>query len=504
MNIKRIKEYGINSYIYNTYYHEKIDENLVYLESRDGNDFAGNILRVIEELSTGKYGDLRIKVYAKEDVHKKIMALQKNYTLRIDEIISKEAAATRTMEKAKYIITDSGLRPKYVKRPGQIVVDLWHGTPLKTMGADNIAEQYRIANIQQVFLSCDYLLYPNAYMMERMLKSYMVDKIYPGKVILEGYPRNAVFFDDERADEIRRILDFTEKEVIIYMPTFKGLMLERKDDAQRIEIERYLSQIDEGLTDNQVLLVKLHVFNQKQIDFSKFTHVQAFPDGFDVYDILNISDCLITDYSSVFFDYANTKNKIIIFNYDEEEYMKDRGTYFPISDLPFPKVQDAESLISEINSPGDYDDTEFLETFCPFDKADATQNICKVIFEARNASMIKKHENRKENVLIRLDDVSDEIIERLSDELSGKDLQARNYFISYDSWSESVKENYVNLFDKVPDEVEFAPKRSPINPTLYESIMLKINPKSKSLDKLHEREEKRSYGNINFDIIHFN
>ena len=72
MNIRKIKEYAINSYIYNTYYHEKVDEGLVYLESRDGNDFTGNILRIAEELSKGKYGEFRIVVYAKENVHEKI------------------------------------------------------------------------------------------------------------------------------------------------------------------------------------------------------------------------------------------------------------------------------------------------------------------------------------------------------------------------------------------------------------------------------------------------
>ncbi|WP_407393353.1 CDP-glycerol glycerophosphotransferase family protein [Methanobrevibacter sp.] len=504
MNIKRIKEYAINSYIYNTYYHKKIDENLVYVESRDGNDFAGNILRIVEELSTGKYGSFRIVVYAKDNVHKKIKELQKNYSLKIDEITSKESSATKTMEKAKYIITDSGLRPKYVKRPGQIVLNTWHGTPLKTMGVDNIAEQYRIGNIQQVFFSCDYLLYPNEYIMEKMLNSYMVEKIYPGKIIFEGYPRNSVFFDEKRADELKNTLNLKDKEVIAYMPTFKGLMLKRKDDTQKSDVERYLSKIDESLNENQILLVKLHVFNQKQIDFSRFRHVRAFPQGFETYDILNICDCLITDYSSVFFDYANTKNKIILFNYDEAEYMKDRGTYFPLSDLPFPRVQNVNDLINEINSPKVYDDSEFLNQYCPFENLNATEHLCELVFNGKNACMIKKYENRKENVLIKMDDVDDDKISRLLKEISGLNTDDKNYFISYPTWNEYIKQNYSDLFDNVPDDVEFAPIRSPINPTLSEELILKIKPKSKLLNNLYEREQKRSFNELIFNIFDFN
>ena len=192
------KDCAVNSMIYKAYYNDEIDSNLVYLESRDGLDFTGNILRITEELSTGKYGDLKLFVHAKPKVVDKIKALAKNYDLKIDKIITKEANATKVLEKAKYIFTDSGIRPKYVKKQGQIFVHTWHGTPLKVMGKDNIAEEHRLGNVQHPLLSSDYLLYPNEYMMEKMLESYMIEKIYPGKILLEGYPRNSVFFKESK------------------------------------------------------------------------------------------------------------------------------------------------------------------------------------------------------------------------------------------------------------------------------------------------------------------
>ena len=163
--LQNIKDCAINSMIYNEYYNGNLDDNLVYLESRDGLDFTGNIFRIVEELSTGEYGNLKINVHAKPHVVDKIKALQKNYNLKIDKIITKEAIATKTLEKAKYIFTDSGIRPKYVKKEGQIFINTWHGTPLKLMGKDNIAEEHRLGNVQHPLLSSDYLIFPNNYMM---------------------------------------------------------------------------------------------------------------------------------------------------------------------------------------------------------------------------------------------------------------------------------------------------------------------------------------------------
>ena len=91
--------------IYNAYYNDEIDEKLVYLESRDGLDFTGNIFRIVEELSNGDYDDLKIYVHAKPQVVDKIREFQKNYNLRIDKIITKESKATVILEKAKYIFS---------------------------------------------------------------------------------------------------------------------------------------------------------------------------------------------------------------------------------------------------------------------------------------------------------------------------------------------------------------------------------------------------------------
>ena len=82
----KVKDRIINSLIYNTYYHSKVNEKIVYLESRDGNDFTGNILRIAEELSTGEYGNYKIYVFAKKEIHPKIKELEETYNRHMSEV----------------------------------------------------------------------------------------------------------------------------------------------------------------------------------------------------------------------------------------------------------------------------------------------------------------------------------------------------------------------------------------------------------------------------------
>ena len=481
-----LKDSAINSMIYEVYYKEDIDENLVYLESRDGLDFTGNIFRIVEELSTGNYGDLKIHVHAKPHVVDKIKAFQKNYNLRIDEIITKEALATKTAEKARYIFTDAGIRPKYVKRQGQTFVHTWHGTPLKVMGIDNTAEEHRLGNTQHPLLSSDYLLYPNDFMAEKMLKGYMIEKIYPGKILFEGYPRNSIFFNDSFLKEKLGLID---KEIFVYMPTFRGILMDRNDDGQKRDVEDYLAQIDERLADNQILYAKLHVLNESTIDFDRFDHVRKFPEGWETYDVLNMADVLITDYSSVFFDYANSKRKIILFNYDEDDYCSYRGFYIPLDDLPFPKVQNVDDLVRELNSPKEYDDSEFIRTYCQYDNPEAAGNILKTVIRGEDASLVKTIGNGRKNVLIYAGSLTDDMVSKINDVA---DVDNYNVVLTFGQWDEYICKNHEEIFKKLPEGIDIIQFRFNLTPTLSE----KENSRS-----LLERSFQKQFPNIEFEMI---
>ena len=503
-----IKECLDNSSIYNIYYNHEIDHNIVFLESRNGNDFTGNIFRIAEEISTGKYGNFEIYVYAKKEVASKISDLKKNYNLKIKKVITNESEATKILFKAKYIFTDSGILHKFVKKPQQIVLNTWHGTPLKLMGFDNVSEQNFIGIIQHSLLNSDYLLYPNDYMCRKMLNAYMIEKVFPGKILKEGYPRNSVFFDDKRRSEFRKMFNLDDKEVYVYMPTFKGIVNDRKDEKQYTDVSKFLLAIDMKLNDNQILFAKFHPYNQSNIDFSSYAHIKPFPTDFETYDILNMADCLITDYSSVFFDFLNTRRKIIIFNYDEDEYLKDRGLYFPLSDLPFPKATTVRDLIDNLNLKKDYDDTKIIEKFCTYDTISSVETICECVINNREPKNILTVENSKKNILIYAGDFSNKNqFDTLLEFLKNGDFKNYNVFITFKYWDYYIIKNHEEIFSQIPDFVEYMPVSFNFLPTFREKLKLDkflktndLNP-PREIQRLFKRSYLRQYGYVKFDLM---
>lgn len=503
--LANLKDCMDNSSIYKLYYDEKLDDNLIYLESRNGLDFTGNILRIAEEVSTGRYGDFKICVYATPETKSKISRLKRNYNLKIDRIITNENKATEILERAKYIFTDSGIRPKYIKKEGQIFVNTWHGTPLKLMGRDNPGEIISIGHIQHSLLSSDYLIYPNRYMMDRMMNAFMFEKIYQGKILLEGYPRNSVFF---AKSDLKESLGYSNMEIYVYMPTFRGVVNDRDDIKQKDDIEKYLSVIDDNLDENQLMLVNLHPYNQSQIDFSKLNRVEAFPDGYDVYDIVNMADCLITDYSSVFFDFANTRRKIIIFNYDEEEYLKYRGFYMPLDELPFPKVSAVDELVGELNLDKGYDDSEFINEFCTYDNENAAEHICQHVFKSQKCCTELNIEREGKNILIFAGSLMNNgITSSVINLLENVDRKKYNFFITFKQWDQYIVENHESVFAQFPQDIEFLPLRSNFSPTVREKMDLNKFFTStdtmecpQSLHALFNRSFVRQFGGVDFDI----
>lgn len=506
-----LKYASINSLIYYNYYHKKIDENLVYVECKNGKDFSGNIFRIVEELSKDVYSNFKIVVYAKKNVHPKIKELKKNYKLDIDKIVSSRTTGTRIMEKAKYIITDASLFHKFVKRPSQVVINTWQGTFLKTIGKDNSLEQYKVSSTQQVLFSCDYLLTSNDFTRVTLLSAYMMEKVYPGKILYCGNPKNTFFFDDKN---IKDELGLGDYEIFAYMPNFRNLALFRDKKDRKSVFENILKELDDSLNDNQVLLFKFHIGNSSiDIDFSKFKHIKTFPEGYEDYDVLNVADVLITDYSRVIFDFANTKRKIILFNHDEKKYLKYHGLYIPLSDLPFPKVDNISDLIAELNSAKGYDESEFIKNYCPFENADAARDFCSHIFNQKNILKEEKIDNPNKNTIIFAGALmKNGMTTSMVNLLDVVDTKDHDYFISYRAWSKRIKRYFPEVKEMIPENIELMPLRTAINPTLREYFSLNrfIKRKEgngkypKELKNLFDRELARSFSDFKFDnYIHF-
>lgn len=504
---KKAKVIILNSYYSFYYYKIRLNKKLILMESKNGGDLAGNMFHILLELSKPEYKEYTVYLSVLESKQVSIQNQLNKYGMGNIRIIRTNSCHYyKYLATAKYLFTDTSFNRSYVKKEGQVITNTWHGTPLKKMGRDIEDRAYGIGNVQRNLLFADYLVYPNEYMKEKMIEAYMLNELYEGTILNEGYPRNSVFFHKELGQDIKRELGLEDKQVFIYMPTWRGTLVKKNTDHLLALIEYHLRPLDKELKDNQVLYVKLHPFVSKDADYSKYEHIKPYPDQYDTYEFMNMCDCLITDYSSVFYDFANTGKKVILFAYDETEYIRERGLYVSLDSLPFPVVKSVKDLVYELNSSKKYDDTQFLKKCCTYDSPGAAERICKHVIKGEKQCREEKlPRNGKDTVILFGSALSKNgLTTSLINLFNNIDLKKRNYFVTFNE--QALKKAPLRLA-QIPEEVGIYPMSSGENFTLLEAaaylFYFKWNKENafteKYLDRLYKREWKKHFGNTHFD-----
>lgn len=409
-----------------------VDGKVVLLESQHGRALDGNVYAVLAELCQNPaYENLTLYVSAAPENCKKFgKLLQENGLSRAKILERGTYSYFKILATAGYLVNDNTFIYCFIKREEQVYLNTWHGTPLKTLGKQSKSEYFSIGNAQKTFLDSDYVVYPNRFTMERMIADYMVDNIGKFTPLLCGYPRNAVFFDKTAEQRMKEKHGLVGKTVYAYLPTWRGTIGNVSSEEQDARLLAYFRELDKKLSDNQVVYVKMHTVSASNISLTEFTHIKAFPKE-ETYAFLNAVDGLITDYSSVFFDFAVTGKKIILFPYDLEEYEAERGFYFPLSELPFPQVRSVEALYEELCTGKKYDDTAFLQSFCVYDGKDAAELLCRHVFLGEKC--VKEEtvpDNGKENVLLYCGDLAlNGVTVSIKNLLANVDVTEKNYIL---------------------------------------------------------------------------
>ncbi len=495
------------------YMKKPINERAILLNSQQGNNINGNMFYILNELQNNKLYD-KYKIYVAYVKGKKSQFKEKLKNYGINKPILVQINTKRYAKKlatSKFLFSDTSFSIYFIKRKEQIYLNTWHGTPLKTLGKATKQDFFDIANLQKNFTIANYLLYPSKYMQDIMIRDYMLNNISNSKVILAGYPRNEIFFNQKRRINLKKELNLEDKQLIAYMPTWRGTVRNVSLKQQLKEVKEYLQQIDNSLKDNQIMYINFHPYVGNNIDFSIYNNIRKFPQKYETYDFLNICDILVTDYSSVFFDYALTKNKIILFTYDEKEYLKDRGMYISLEELPFPKVKNVQELINEINTKKQYNDKEFLKKYCEYDKPDISKKICeKIILGKKNSikeEFIKK--NNKKNILIYAGSLNkNKQTDTLIELAKNTKEKSCNYYISY--ITKNIKKNKRQLRELEKNGINymgqlgvFSNNGRVANIILALASRIKFINKiyRKKIDKLYKIELKRNYANIDFKAI---
>ncbi|MGW8986549.1 CDP-glycerol glycerophosphotransferase family protein [Streptomyces parvus] len=296
----------------------------------------------------------------------------------------------RAMATATYLVNNSSFPGGFTKRPGQRYLQTHHGTPLKTMGLDQRAypELARKADFAKILAHVgqwDVSLSANPHSTE------VWDRVYPGPYqrLDLGYPRNDVYFTATAEDiaKIRAELGIhADRTALLYAPTHRDY---REGFVPDLDPERLARE----LGTEYVVLVRAHYFYGRSaglgsVPTGRVRDVTAHP---RVEELCLAADALITDYSSLTFDYACLDRPIVVYSPDWDAYRTTRGTYFDLlsgrpGDTPGPVTATSDELV-EVFRAGEWRSpasaalrTAFRERFCPYDDGHAAERVVRRFF----------------------------------------------------------------------------------------------------------------------------
>ncbi|WP_085991047.1 CDP-glycerol glycerophosphotransferase family protein [Oceanobacillus senegalensis] len=299
------------------------------------------------------------------------------------------------MTRARYWVTNARL-PLWIPKPKHTkYLQSWHGTPLKRLAADmeevhmpgTNTKKYKKNFIKEAS-KWDYLISPNAYSTEIFRRAFQFDK----EMIESGYPRNDYLTKSNHPRAIENLKEKLklpkDKKVILYAPTWRDNQFYQKG-KYKFNLELDLDRLYEAFGDTHVMVLRMHYLVAENLDISAYKgFVYDFSNYEDIRDLYLIADVLITDYSSVFFDYANLKRPMIFFVYDIDDYRDHlRGFYFDFErKAPGPLVQTTEEIIEEIQKieengfmPSEVEEA-FYQRFCYLEDGNASERVVKKVF----------------------------------------------------------------------------------------------------------------------------
>lgn len=290
------------------------------------------------------------------------------------------AAYWTALARSKYLVSNVDFDRKLVKRPGQILVQTQAGTPLKRMGLDlqdrpAAARGTDFAELLRRVDQWDYCLSGNRH------TTLVWERVFPsGYTTLEyGQPRNDVFQRATSADvaRLRETLGIPENAVaILYAPTHRDY---RHSQRTMLDLERVLRQ----LGPRYVLLTRAHPSYGQPLTRSggRLIDVSEHP---SIESLCLASDALITDFSSLMFDYANLDRPIVIHADDWAAYEAARGTYFDLRAFPPGVVARSEDELIDIFATGHWRGSRsaqlrdaFRKRFCPYDDGRAAERVVR-------------------------------------------------------------------------------------------------------------------------------
>ncbi|KYD09563.1 glycosyltransferase [Heyndrickxia sporothermodurans] len=488
----------------------KVKKHMILYESYHGKNMTGNPYAIFKGILKDPQFRHYHHIWAVED-EVNILPIYKNYK-NVTFVKRHSDDYLKYLTEAKYLINNTSFPYYFQKKQGQIYINTWHGTPLKTLGKDiKVAHFSDHKNIQRNLLHTDYLISPNRFTAEKLLKSHDLSTLFNGKIADIGYPRIDSMLTADKNKIKKRLSIPSDKKVILYAPTWRGKVNEETDTSEKLLAE--LTELKKKLSDEYIVLLKTHYFAYKFFENSGMAEI-CIPEWMDTNELLSIVDLLITDYSSIFFDFLPTNKPIIFYADDYEFYEKERGFYLNIHELPGPLCASMDEVIERISRLSDMNEEylpiyrQFLETYCYHDDGKATDRFIDIVLKEKDSELVTYNQNKKKKILLycggfyhngitmsainlmnSLDYSKYEIaVIEAAETHEGKEDNIKklhsnvNVLYRAGSWNMTIKEWYQH---------QLTMRRG-----VYTKAMRRHAPK-----KMYQRELSRLLGNVEFDIV---
>lgn len=378
-----LKGYGFSSHFI------PVKDNVIMFESSNGRNYTGNPRYIYEEMVRQGLDSHYKCVWSLTDTN---IPIPGNCT----KIKRPGMKFLFYSLRSKFWIFDSRHQYYLKKNKNTKYIQTWHGTPLKKLALDmdkvNSSETTDIEDYKAKFKKnsslWDYLISQNSYSSKIFKRAFAFD----GEMLEIGYPRNDILINENnetKINEIKERLNIDkDKKIILYAPTWRDNEFHKKG-IYKFATEMDFNAMKNALSDEYVLIVKFHYLVKDEINWDEYRDfIIECNEMWDIQELYLISDILITDYSSVMFDYALLNRPILFFTYDLDFYKDNlRDFYFDINTVPGPLIETTEDLVDFIknNSKDDYFEKygtkyqAFKETYNEFDKGSSCQSVIELV-----------------------------------------------------------------------------------------------------------------------------
>ena len=353
-----------------------IKKNLIVFQSFGGRSYSGNP-KYVYEFAKDNYRKQKY-VWALRNQFEEVPGPAK--TVKIESL-----KYYYYLSRAEYIVSNLNMQNNVIKRKGAKFIQTWHGTPLKKISFDvpKNSPSYNgkfLKKFKTRVDKWDLLLAQNKYSVECFRSAFK----YEGNVSEVGHPLNDILVNgsDEKKKSIKDNIGIhTNKKVILYAPTWR--------DNGSYVLDLNIEKLYKEFKDEYIVLVKAHYFVNTSFDVQKYKgFVYDVSKYNDIQELALISDILITDYSSVMFDFASTMRPILFYCNDFEYYSgKLRGFYFDFkNEAPGPilnntsEVVEAIKNIDIINEEYHKKYIDFYNKFAYLEDGKSSERACTSIF----------------------------------------------------------------------------------------------------------------------------